>query len=171
MTAPTPDRDALGRSVRYEWIRWARQQPDPKPGWLLPWDELPEPDREVDRRIGERLYRQGLAAGRFADPPEMTPAVRNHLARRVALRLLDERWPGWWPSTRPGREIETPAPMHASSTALTDQQRAVAHVLDLVDAELSGMLRDVLDRVDPVPPGTTEQARTVLQVQSRRLDT
>ena len=41
--------------VRDEWVKWAREQPNPKPSWLLPWEELTEPEREVDRRIGVRI--------------------------------------------------------------------------------------------------------------------
>lgn len=48
-------REHLGRAVRQAWIKWAREQPNPKPSWLLPWEELAEPDREADRRIGEAL--------------------------------------------------------------------------------------------------------------------
>lgn len=55
------DREALGREVRAIWIAWAREQPDPKPSWLVPWEELGEADREVDRRIGAGIY--ALATG------------------------------------------------------------------------------------------------------------
>lgn len=50
------DRETLGREVRAVWVAWAEEQPDPKPSWLVPWEGLGEADREVDRRIGERLY-------------------------------------------------------------------------------------------------------------------
>ena len=53
------DREALGRLVREVWIAWAREQPAPKASWLVPWEDLSEPDREVDRRIGETLARAG----------------------------------------------------------------------------------------------------------------
>jgi hypothetical protein len=53
------DRESKGRMVREVWIEWAREQPNPKPSWLVPWEGLAEPDREVDMRIGERLYREG----------------------------------------------------------------------------------------------------------------
>jgi len=49
------DREALGRLVREIWIEWAKEQTHPKPSWLLSWEEIGEADREVDRRIGERL--------------------------------------------------------------------------------------------------------------------
>jgi len=52
---PESDRDMLGREVRDEFMEWAKTQPNPKPSWLLPWEELTEPEREVDRRIGVRL--------------------------------------------------------------------------------------------------------------------
>ena len=44
--------DDLGRLVRKTWVEWAHGQPAPKSSWLMPWEDLPEPDREVDRRIG-----------------------------------------------------------------------------------------------------------------------
>lgn len=49
------DRDTLGRMVREAWVRWAMTQPSPKPSWLLPYDELAEPDKEADRQIGEAI--------------------------------------------------------------------------------------------------------------------
>ena len=45
-------RESLGRLVRETWVAWAREQDDPKPHWLSAWEELDEPMREVDRRIG-----------------------------------------------------------------------------------------------------------------------
>ena len=51
-----PTRSELGKLVREVWIKWAREQPSPKPSWLVPWEQLSENDREVDRRIGETLY-------------------------------------------------------------------------------------------------------------------
>jgi hypothetical protein len=66
---PLPlDRDTLGRMVREAWVRWAQTQPTPKPSWLLPYDELAEPDKEADRQIGEAVARWTLIAdaARFA---------------------------------------------------------------------------------------------------------
>lgn len=54
-----PHRDWLGEQVRLVWIEWARQQPNPKPSWLVPYVELSEADKEVDRRIGQLLYTLG----------------------------------------------------------------------------------------------------------------
>jgi len=54
--------DDLGRVVRETWIEWARRQPDCKPSWLVPWDELDDAQREVDRLIGVRLYHLGCNA-------------------------------------------------------------------------------------------------------------
>lgn len=67
------DREFLGRLVRMEWVKWAREQSNPKPHWLEPWEALDEPMREVDRRIGERLA-----------------AVTGALAQREIERLTDE---------------------------------------------------------------------------------
>lgn len=68
---PLPaDRDSLGRLVREAWVRWALTQPEPKPSWLVPYDELAEPDKEADRQIGEAVARWTLIldAARFASP-------------------------------------------------------------------------------------------------------
>ena len=68
-------REFLGKLVRLEWTRWAAEQPNPKPSWLKPWTELDEPDKEVDRRIGEAIWRFSFArdaalttAARAAEP-------------------------------------------------------------------------------------------------------
>jgi len=66
----TGNREALGRIVRWVWIAWAKEQPNPKPSWLVPWEGLSEPDKEVDRRIGERLAAEGAPG----DAPEEAPA-------------------------------------------------------------------------------------------------
>lgn len=58
---PLPiDREALGRAVREAWVRWALTQPNPKPSWLVPYDDLEEADKEADRRIGESIARLTL---------------------------------------------------------------------------------------------------------------
>jgi hypothetical protein len=67
-----PTRDDLGQRVRELWVAWARTQPAPKPSWLVPYDELSEPDKEADRQIGEGIWREAMAsravgAGRRAD--------------------------------------------------------------------------------------------------------
>lgn len=53
------NREELGKEVRKVWLEWARKQPNPKPSWLLPWEELDESQKEVDRLIGEKLYTMG----------------------------------------------------------------------------------------------------------------
>lgn len=58
---PLPfDRETLGRMAREAWVRWAQTQPNPKPSWLAPWDDLCEPDKEADRQIGETIARWTL---------------------------------------------------------------------------------------------------------------
>lgn len=55
---PLPfDRDTLGRFVREAWVRWAETQPNPKPSWLVPYEELSDADQEADRQIGEAVAR------------------------------------------------------------------------------------------------------------------
>lgn len=59
-------RDRLGRIVREAWVKWARTQPKPKPSWLVPYDDLSEPDKEADRQIGEAVVA-------LPTPPALTP--------------------------------------------------------------------------------------------------
>lgn len=44
-----------GRAVRHAWVEWAKTQPNPKPSWLVPYDDLSEPDKEADRQIAQYL--------------------------------------------------------------------------------------------------------------------
>lgn len=83
LATPAPEaardahRDRLGRRVREVWVMWAQQQRDPKPTWLVGWDDLPEPDREVDRRIGSALWADGFADGLNAAPaPDLPTTVQ-----------------------------------------------------------------------------------------------
>jgi len=69
------ERERLGRLVREEWVRWAQEQPDPKPSWLTPWVGLSESMKEVDRRIGERVARAAEAAA-FLRAAEMAKEAR-----------------------------------------------------------------------------------------------
>ena len=49
-------RDVLGLLVRKAWVRWAKEHPQPKPSWLLPYEALNEQDKEADRQIGTYLF-------------------------------------------------------------------------------------------------------------------
>ena len=52
---PETTRERLGRAVREEWVRWAKEQENSKPSWLIPWETLPEDQREVDCRIAKAV--------------------------------------------------------------------------------------------------------------------
>jgi hypothetical protein len=62
MEAAGVTREDLGREVRRVWIGWAREQPDPKPSWLVPFDRLGPADQEADMRIGQVLWGMGFSA-------------------------------------------------------------------------------------------------------------
>jgi hypothetical protein len=44
--------DDWGRVVGDALNRWGRRQPDPRPAWLVPWDDLTEQDKDADRTVG-----------------------------------------------------------------------------------------------------------------------
>ena len=58
--APRLSREDLGRRIREVWVRWAREQAEPKPSWLLSWEDLDDGQREVDMRMGEALFALGM---------------------------------------------------------------------------------------------------------------
>ena len=86
------DRESLGRLVRETWVEWAREQPTPKPSWLVSWNELPEPDKEVDRRIGEALYRLGRE--KAAEERVLLFAIEKAAERSLDVRSINAsaRW-------------------------------------------------------------------------------
>jgi hypothetical protein len=62
--SPAEPRELLGRLVRQAWLKWAREQPEQKPSWLVPWEELDDGQREVDMRIGDALFDAGVQSER-----------------------------------------------------------------------------------------------------------
>jgi hypothetical protein len=72
----TDPREPLGRLIREEWVKWASEQPDPKPSWLLPWEELDAGQREVDMRMGAAVAaaERERAAGQIARHVEQLAA-------------------------------------------------------------------------------------------------
>ena len=97
------DRDRLGRIVREAWVKWAQTQPNPKPSWLVPYDELSEPDKEADRQIGETVARwtiiaDACSAGSPANdiPSSDIAATLAELDRLLkAARKDDATWEEW----------------------------------------------------------------------------
>jgi hypothetical protein len=56
-------REQLGQHVRREWLEFVIERPGPvKDSWVEPWDQMAEPGREVDRRIGVALFNRGFGA-------------------------------------------------------------------------------------------------------------
>ena len=88
--------ETLGRLVRDAWVAWAREQPDPKPSWLVGWDDLDDGQREVDMRIGQAIAAQVAAAEREAIRREaqdwyglsFAAKVTEMLTRRAADLLV-----------------------------------------------------------------------------------
>lgn len=94
-------REELGRLVREVWIEWAKEQPNPKPSWLVPWEDLSEPDREVDRRIGERLaaeptFDQAATIAAFRVRAEKAEAALNEARHTVLFRAGARGGPHAW---------------------------------------------------------------------------
>ena len=84
------NREQLGGVVRLVWLEWAKEQPNPKPSWLLPWKDLTDHEKEVDRRIGERLVT--LATPLLEDAHERIADLEreNKRLRKAGLDMLND---------------------------------------------------------------------------------
>ena len=69
--------DKLGRLVRNFWIVWAEEQKDPKPSWLVPWEELDSQMKEADSWIGHCLYRFFVVYDREAFMRELSEEMKT----------------------------------------------------------------------------------------------
>lgn len=115
-------RDALGRVVREEWVAWAREQPDPKPSWLVPYDELPEGMKEADRRIGEGVtnyFSTEVAGGRVS----LAVIVLDLVLEKI--HHLEERKNNPDPAVSPEMKAMTDV-LHWSLVSLVQAARATA---------------------------------------------
>jgi hypothetical protein len=138
---PMTNRDYGGRLVREAWVRWALTQPDPKPSWLVPYEELSEPDKEADRQIAEALWS-------VRAPPPVPEDVR--LVERLTRERDEAREQAHYANG-------------VADLAMKHRDYAEAHLarareaLEAVDAEviLTGALKDIVDRAlaDSEPAG------------------
>jgi hypothetical protein len=84
----TPEqREFVGKLVRRVWVGWAKEQPNPKPSWLVPYEELPEPDKEVDRRIGETVAMFAVGAWHADGDTVVEIDYTNHRGVRAMRRI------------------------------------------------------------------------------------
>lgn len=89
----TKERTRLGKLVRQYWVEWASMQPNPKPSWLVEWDELDEASKEADRMIGNGLYIEfvhELAGVQLATKTLMEHALKLESALHGWGQLYDD---------------------------------------------------------------------------------
>lgn len=90
--AGMPSRDDLGRQVRMVWLTFCAETNQPvSHSHNSPYEQLSEWEQEVDRRIGESLYRAGRAG---ADLAPVEQAVVEH--RRDYRTHWRDREEGYW---------------------------------------------------------------------------
>lgn len=88
------DRETLGRKVREAWVFWAKDQPDPKPTWLVSYDDLSDADKEADRMIGEAIAKWALLCAKSDG------TTRRTMGEPVAWRWRSPNFQdGWWQFT------------------------------------------------------------------------
>jgi len=82
------DREQLGRVVREAWVAFKREEvaagQSVDARHLVPWEELPEREKEIDRRIGEAVARAIQAA-----PGVHESIYLDSLARSLSGRKFD----------------------------------------------------------------------------------
>ena len=83
------EREFFGSVVRGVWVEWAKQQPNPKPSWLVPWSDLDEGQREVDMRIAEKV--KEVCYPRWVEAIEDAEAAAEKKMARVCAERLKER--------------------------------------------------------------------------------
>jgi hypothetical protein len=84
-------RERLGRLVRDTWVAAVRDlAEDPKPSWLIPWDDLDEFQREADMRIGEAVAARCEAAADAPPVAMLLPPVADF--GPVRLELMGHRY-------------------------------------------------------------------------------
>ena len=91
--SPSQVREALGWLVRHVWLTWAHEQENPKPSWLVAWNDLDEDSKEVDRRIGERLAGAGfvLSGGTCPNCPKLEQAEAEAMALVMSHEVVIKR--------------------------------------------------------------------------------
>lgn len=165
-------REDVGRMVREEWVAWAREQPGPEPSWLRAWGELTEPEREGDRRIGERLFFDGV---RYAD------GTARARAWDALVRLLPRlgEWERGSALAADGRLLEwvlrqaadCGGPMGADEcgpVTLTPAQVRVLRALLATDATLHEYQRDRALRLAGATPADLAALLAALRLVVRR---
>ncbi len=91
---PLPfDRDTFGQHVREAWVRWAEKQPSPKPSWLVPYEQLSEPDKEADRQIGEHtLIGDAASRSEMTSRGELPTTEQENLRLKECLLMMAEQY-------------------------------------------------------------------------------
>lgn len=90
MTDHKSYRETLGRVVREAWVKWALEQPNPKASWLTPYDDLPESDKEADRRIGEAVAR--FVLDRYEESRQEARKIVAEVAAEMAKEYPAFEW-------------------------------------------------------------------------------
>lgn len=164
------DREALGKQVRSVWIKWAREQSSPKPSWLLSWDELTEPDKEVDRRIGETLWAEALRAFSYNHDDPFRGRDLNALEAKVAvLDELPDRFHSALKFRYAEGRPEVEETWRVFVTCLSDEKRTeiktMQAALDMAESELhkTGQLALVAALDRDKAEAALDDARAVLE--------
>lgn len=153
------DREELGRLVRTTWVKWAREQPSPKPSWLLPWGCLNEPDREVDRRIGEavaaRVREHDARASRREDAARRAAHATCEACPAIAAHVSDLRDIADWMAREGHREPADGIRSRADRIEATNRPAHAEPIRDLIGRSSFG---------DPSEPTHDELAAAMAQL-------
>jgi hypothetical protein len=124
------DRGAAGRLFRSAWVDGVRRHHPgtPKDGYLTPWDEMPEWERESAKAVAEQIaHFVAVSDGRTA---RLTSAQRGQFVATCWIAQIH-------------RHIPDPKPSYVSPwEELPEWQRETdAHIFDVIERAAPGIAR------------------------------
>jgi hypothetical protein len=145
-------RGTLGRLVRSTWVAYCMEIGDTKPSHLAPWEELPEPDREADRRIGESVYQfamTNIAAEELRHirmlPTRSQQQVAIAKAAAACSLIPDELWMGISMVSIQHADVPTMV-LLATTRPKTTEKYTVTLSIDVINSFLLVPLSNIIKR-------------------------
>lgn len=82
MTRPdVSDREAVAKAIRDAWCAWARTQANPKPSWLVLWEECDAQTKDADYMLADLFHR--LVAREVEREREACAKIAREMARQA----------------------------------------------------------------------------------------
>jgi hypothetical protein len=89
------EQEARGRLVRTAWISGAKRYfpGEPKPGYVAPWEEMPDWERAIVVAIYEQVSAIALAGAKDGQRVRLAPEQGGRLVRIVWVQQVNKHFP------------------------------------------------------------------------------